>query len=82
MGSIVVAGKQFNCVLTEGGNAFIELIRQLNPEAMRLNPELSFFSPRKDSNEFYGSLRFSYITPTTKLSDQEAALFQRYYSAV
>lgn len=61
--SIVVAGKQFNYVLTEGGNAFIELIRQLNPEAMRLPAKLSFFSLRKDSNEFYGSLHFSYTHP-------------------
>lgn len=76
--SIIVAGKKYSYLINKGGADFFNLINQLNPKYVRVSQDLSFNSPHKNSNDFYGNFRFSYITPAGELSAEETALFKKY----
>ncbi len=76
--SVVIAGKKYSYVISKGGNDFIQLINQLNPQYIQISNELDFNAPAPDSNHFYGYIRFSYTPPNGKLNEKESALFKQY----
>ena len=76
--SIVVAGNKYSYLINKGGADFIQLISQLNPEYIRINRELDFYSPQLNSNKFNGTLKFSYAPPNGILSLKEQTLFKKY----
>ena len=76
--SVVIAGKKYSYVISKGGNDFIQLINQLNPQYIQISNELDFNAPVPDSNHFYGHIRFSYTPPNGKLNEKESALFKQY----
>lgn len=76
--SIVIAGKKYSYVISKGGNDFIQLISQLNPQYIQISNELDFNAPASNSNHFYGHIRFSYTPPNGKLNEKESALFKQY----
>ncbi|SSQ41554.1 putative signal peptide-containing protein [Acinetobacter baumannii] len=63
---------------SKGGNDFIQLISQLNPQYIQISNELDFNAPASNSNHFYGHIRFSYTPPNGKLNEKESALFKQY----
>ncbi|WP_457969523.1 hypothetical protein [Acinetobacter calcoaceticus] len=76
--SIVIAGKKYSYVISKGGNDFIQLISQLNPQYIQISNDLDFIAPASNSNHFSGHIRFSYNPPHGKLNEKELALFKQY----
>ncbi|WP_159152931.1 YidX family protein [Acinetobacter johnsonii] len=76
--SIVVAGNKYSYLINKGGADFIQLISQLNPQYIRINRELDFYSSGLNSNKFSGTFKFSYVPPNGTLSPEERSLFKKY----
>jgi hypothetical protein len=75
--SIVIAGKKYSYVLTEGGSEFFNLISSLNPKYIHIDRQLKFLSNRNDGH-FFGTFNFSYQPPTGQLNEIEKVLFSKY----
>ena len=54
-------GKIYSYVISKGGNDFIQLISQLNPQYIQISNELDFNAPASNSNHFTDILDF--LTP-------------------
>ncbi|RSN73888.1 MULTISPECIES: hypothetical protein [Acinetobacter] len=76
--SIVIAGKQYSYVITQGGTELIQLLSQLDPKHIQIDRDLNFNAPEQNSPHFYGNFRFSYTPPNGKLNEKETKLFKKY----
>lgn len=63
--SVVIVGEKNSFVLTQGGTEMVNLLSNLTPQNIRVDNEMSFYSPKNDGY-FEGQMKMSYA----KLKDE------------
>ncbi|PNK61879.1 hypothetical protein A6J60_007870 [Psychrobacter sp. FDAARGOS_221] len=63
--SVVIVGEKNSYVLSQGGPEMVKLLTNLTPQNIRVDNEMSFYSPNNDGH-FQGEMKLSYA----KLKDE------------